>query len=84
MSPPQGQGPAMLPSIHILLSSWGHSQAVFVTFLQFWAKLRSVVSGQILVLPGRSWCSWAPHSRLSHAQSSLSARARTLSFLSPH
>lgn len=51
----QKQGPAMLTNIHILLSSWGHGQAVFLTFLQFWAKLWSVVCGQVLVATGNTF-----------------------------
>lgn len=55
MSPMQRQGPAMLTSIHSLLSSWGRSQAVFLTCLQFWAKLWSVGCGPILAATGTTF-----------------------------
>lgn len=70
MYPLQRQGPAMLTNIHILLSSWDDSQAVFLTVLQFGAKLWSVACGQVLVATGTTF-------KAVSCTVSLSARART-------
>lgn len=75
----QRQGPAMLTNIHILFSSWGHGQAVFLTFLQFWAKLWSVVCGQVLVAIATTFravsCTVLTVSQSKNVQGSMEVRA---------